>query len=403
MGATDAHPVAIRGAILRITFPILDADGDLVTGASSLDSEFSEDGAGFADCSNEATEIATSSGMYLLDLIATETDGDTVAVIVKSTEGKTTPMVIYPASTANPIDVNVQQISDDATAADNMELDYDGTGFDKANSTMGTISALAADSITSSVIAANAIGASELATDAIGAAQLAADAVDEIWNEAMSGHTTLGTFGQALNAHSFTGEVNDASATTTSFAADGFTEASDDHFNGSILTFTTGALTGQSRTITDYDAAGGGQGNQQIDVAEAWTEAPGNNDDFVIVPGPMAGGSLAVIERLFLTILNASTGQLDAGSLTAGTIDANALASDAVAEIWAQAMTETTGAPAVTASVLEAIKWMFALSRNKITQTSSTSTLRNDADAGDLSTSAVSDDATTAIRGEWST
>ena len=77
MGATDAHPVAIRNAILRITFPILDADGDLVTGASSLDSEFSEDGAGFADCSNEATEIATSSGMYLLDLIATETDGDT--------------------------------------------------------------------------------------------------------------------------------------------------------------------------------------------------------------------------------------------------------------------------------------------------------------------------------------
>lgn len=33
---------------------------------------------------------------------------------------------------------DVTEISGDATAADNLELDYDGTGFDKANSTIGT-------------------------------------------------------------------------------------------------------------------------------------------------------------------------------------------------------------------------------------------------------------------------
>jgi len=36
------------------------------------------------------------------------------------------------------IDANVGAISADATAADNLELDYDGTGYNKANSTIGT-------------------------------------------------------------------------------------------------------------------------------------------------------------------------------------------------------------------------------------------------------------------------
>ena len=66
------------------------------------------------------------------------------------------------------------------------------------------------------------------------------------------------------------------------------------------------------------------------------------------------------------------------------------------------AMVETTGAPAITGTFRAALEWMFALSRNKITQTATTTTLRNDADSGDLATSTVSDDATTYTRGEWS-
>ena len=96
-------------------------------------------------------------------------------------------------------------------------------------------------------------------------------------------------------------------------------------------------------------------------------------------------------------------GAIDAAAIATDAIDADALAADAVDEIWDEAMTETTGAPAVTASFREAFKWMFALSRNKITQTATTTTLRNDADGADLATSTVSDDATTYTRGEWST
>lgn len=41
-------------------------------------------------------------------------------------------------SSGNLPDVNIAEISDDATAADNLEADYDGTGFNKSNSVIGT-------------------------------------------------------------------------------------------------------------------------------------------------------------------------------------------------------------------------------------------------------------------------
>jgi hypothetical protein len=100
MASSDARPIPRKNTAFRVTFDILDADGDLVTGATGLDSEVSLDGAGFADCTNEAAEIATSSGMYYLDLTAAEMNADTVAIIVKtsSSGAKTTPLVLYPES-----------------------------------------------------------------------------------------------------------------------------------------------------------------------------------------------------------------------------------------------------------------------------------------------------------------
>lgn len=155
---------------------------------------------------------------------------------------------------------------------------------------------------------------------------ISATAVDNVWNELLTGHTTLGSFGQVLNGlGARTGAVNDAGALVGDFDVDGFTEATDDHFNGMVMTFTTGALTGQSRTISDYTGSG-----QNCVFAEAWTNAPTNNDEFIITPAQLAGSTLFQVLRLFITILNQSTGQLDAGSLTAGTIDAGAIATDAI-------------------------------------------------------------------------
>ncbi|MCG8694677.1 MAG: hypothetical protein MI806_26010 [Minwuiales bacterium] len=110
MAATDARPIPLKNVAYRVTFPIFDADGDLVPDAAGLDSEVSLDGAAFGDCTNEATQIAAASGMYFLDLLAAEMNADTVAIIIKSTTpgAKTTVIVLYPEE-AGDIRVNVTQ------------------------------------------------------------------------------------------------------------------------------------------------------------------------------------------------------------------------------------------------------------------------------------------------------
>ncbi len=100
MASSDASLIAIKNQAYRVTAPLFDADGDLVTGAADLDSEVSKDAGAFADCTNEAIEIAAASGIYYLDLIDSEMNADTVAIIIKtSTSGaKTIPIVIYTSS-----------------------------------------------------------------------------------------------------------------------------------------------------------------------------------------------------------------------------------------------------------------------------------------------------------------
>lgn len=72
------------------------------------------------------------------------------------------------------------------------------------------------------------------------------------------------------------GAVNDASATTTSFVSN-LTEATDDHYNGRIIVFTSGAVAGQATDITDYN------GTTKAITMTALTEAPANSVTFVIV------------------------------------------------------------------------------------------------------------------------
>lgn len=218
MASTDAKPVPQKNVAYRITFPILDADGDLVTGASGLDSEISKDAGTFADCTNEATEIATSSGVYYLDLTSTEMNADTVAIIVKtSTSGaKTTVLVMYPEE-AGDIRVNATQLNGTSLTGRDIGASVllsSGTGTGQLDFTSGVVKANvtqfggtnatatggrpevntshiagSAVSTSSAQIGVNvvnaagtawnsgAIGASTLATDTITAAKIAADAI----------------------------------------------------------------------------------------------------------------------------------------------------------------------------------------------------------------------------------
>jgi len=121
----------VKNANQRVVFPILDADGDPVTGAAAdtPDSEYSLDGATFVDCSDEIHEIATASGIYYLDLLAGETNGDCVAIQIKTaTAGtKTTVLVFY---------TSAQSLNTTDTAVDGIQTDLsnvtDGLGALKA-------------------------------------------------------------------------------------------------------------------------------------------------------------------------------------------------------------------------------------------------------------------------------
>ncbi len=95
----NALPYPVYGVPWTIVFPLLDADGDPVTGAT-CDSEISKNGDTGADCTNEGTEItfttATNKGMYYLTLTAAEMTADIVVVTIYSATSKATCIVLYP-------------------------------------------------------------------------------------------------------------------------------------------------------------------------------------------------------------------------------------------------------------------------------------------------------------------
>lgn len=110
MASSDAISVPRKNTAYRLTFFMFDADGDPVTGAAALDSEVSKDGAAFADCTNEATEIG--NGAYYIDLTSTEMNADTVAYVCKTstTGAKQVCVVMYPDELGD-IRVNAGQVN----------------------------------------------------------------------------------------------------------------------------------------------------------------------------------------------------------------------------------------------------------------------------------------------------
>jgi hypothetical protein len=72
-----------------------------------------------------------------------------------------------------------------------------------------------------------------------------------------------------------TGAAVTGTLSTTQMTTD-LTEATDNHYNGRLLTFRGGALDGQQTDITDYD------GSTKLLTFTALTESPGNGQAFVI-------------------------------------------------------------------------------------------------------------------------
>lgn len=112
------------------------------------------------------------------------------------------------------------------------------------------------------------------------------------------------------------------------------------------------------------------------------------------IPGtPTAGSVLDVLKDLDALL---------PGSGTLSTLDAAAINAEVVDALATDTYAEAGSIPAATVSLAAKIGFLYMLARNKMTQTATTTTLRNDADSGNVGTSTVSDDGTTFTRGEWS-
>lgn len=208
------------------------------------------------------TEVATLVTNVAAILADTGTDGVIVASLAA---GSITATVI--ADNA----IDAASIAADAITAAKI-----ATGAIDADS-------IAADAITATKIATGAITAAKFAAGAVDAAALAADAVDEIWDEAMSGHTTAGTYGDKLRA-SLTGVLKltigvGSSTTALVFSTvDGAApSATNDFYNGRVVVFISGTLAGQATDITDYVGA------TTTATVTALTGSAANGDTAVIV------------------------------------------------------------------------------------------------------------------------
>jgi len=367
----------IYGAPFGIVFPILDADGDLVTAAAGLDSEVSKNGDTAADCTNEATEIATSSGMYYLLLTGTELTADVVTGITKtSTSGaKTTSWALYPRKLVTvhsgtsaggdtgyiTLDASASAVDDyyngmvciatiDSAVEVRVITDYTGSNKQAAVTPNWNVAPDADDTFivklpegaqipTVDVTLWKGATAPAMTGDAyarLGApagASVSADIADlptvaefEARTIAAADYTVVSDLGTVQTGDSFAivnhvtygnsalgtalagtltanmtqisgdstaadrleaildatpgGTVvddNDPDPTTTAFETN-LTEATNDHYNGAFVVFTSGALLGQSRKISDYDGT-----SKVLTVAAAFTEAPTAGDTFLIL------------------------------------------------------------------------------------------------------------------------
>lgn len=166
----------------------------------------------------------------------------------------------------------------------------EGTGIPKADviafaSTAGTFSGGRAEVNVSHFggtagTFASGIPQASLTTAAINAV------ADQVWDEAMSGHVTGGSFGAAVQAN-HSGTMQAGSASTTAVLASG-ASASNDYYNNALLAIVAGTGAGQSQYISDYVGA-----SRTATMNGTWITTPDNTSVYVVLPGGAIPGASA--------------------------------------------------------------------------------------------------------------
>ena len=125
-----------KGEAFTLYFTLFKNDGTIIANPGTITKKVSIDGGAIADLSNTVTEEDTTYGQCSLVFSTSEMNGDAIwYYIVDDTSGCVPCVGVIYTSPATGVPVDVTAISGDSTAADNLEADYDGTGYAKTNST----------------------------------------------------------------------------------------------------------------------------------------------------------------------------------------------------------------------------------------------------------------------------
>lgn len=188
--------------------------------------------------------------------------------------------------------------------------------------------------------------------------------------------------------------------TSNTITLDSDASTVDLYYQGNIAHIDSGTGEGQSRIITGYVGS-----TKVATLNRAWSTTPDTTSEYIIEEG------ITVTEHIgdnALALINAEvdTALADYDAATGAEVAALPTASEINAEMVDVLETDTHAEPSIavgaTSSLKDAIIWNKTASRNKMTQTATTTLLRNDADNATISTSTVSDDGTTFIKGKHS-
>lgn len=426
MATTDAYFYPKTNTAYRAYFPIVDADGDLVGNASGLDSEISIDGATMADCTNEATWIASSAGSYYIELTATEMNCSGAVVEVGSTNGKPTVLTFYPMGTddygsTTGVNVGSVQTAVDAINAGHAQASTlttivaDTTVIASIQTAVDAINAGHAQASTLTTIVADTtvIASIQTAVDAINAGHAQASAVSTI-----NGYfpiSVVSTVTDGAQASTVTAILADTTITASiQTAVDainaGHAQASavatvNGYFPISVVsTVTDGA---QASTVTAILADTTITASIQTAVDAILVDTADIQPNYAqasTVAGVAQASTLTTIvaDTTIIASIQVAVDAINAGHAQASALlTAAAVKVQVVSALDSDTYAEASGVPGATASIVDKLSFMATAMRNKIETTSVLITIYADDTSTTVVTSTISDDGTTFTRGEF--
>ncbi len=274
--------------------------------------------------------------------------------------------------------VNVVKISDDATAADNLEADYDGTGYAKAASTIGTCTT------NTDMVGTDNAALASVNTEA----RLAELDAGNLPTDVAAVKSDTGDISSRIPAALIIGRMSsDVQAISTDTNAANNLELDYDGTGYAKAASTIGTCTTNTDMVGTDNAA----------LASVCTEARLSECDAA------TGGKMAnQVDEI-----RTDTGEI--GTAGAGLTDLGGMATGMKTEVNAEVAdvidTDTSGepaqgAPAATASLRKKLDWLYKVFRNKKTQTATDWKLYDDAGTTVDSKATVSADGTTATKEE---